>query len=73
MVKTIGTLLGYTMGLWKDRCDTLHGTTDAERKRICHDRVSKQVVNNKKNKEKVSVYFMYLFREDVDEMCKKTT
>ena len=46
--------------------------TATERKRIYHDRVSKLVVNNYTNKERVSVDFMYLFREDVGGMLKKT-
>ena len=34
MVKTIGSLLDLTLGLWKDMCGTLHGATEVRRKRI---------------------------------------
>lgn len=70
MVKTIGSLLDCTLGLWNDRCDTLHGAIDAERKRIHHDRVSKQVVHAYNNKDKMSIDGMSLFKGDVGEMCK---
>ena len=73
MVKTIGSFLDYTMGLWTDRCDILHGATEAEKKQIKHDKVRKQVVKCYDQKEKVSSDFKYLFEEDIDKLCNRPT
>ena len=56
MVKTIVSLLEYTIELWNNRCNTLHGATDAEKKQICHDKVSEQIENKYTYKEKVNAF-----------------
>ena len=73
MVKTIGSLLDFTLGLWTDRCDILHGATEKEKKQIKHDRVRKQVVQCYAQRAKVSNDFKYLFEEDIDKLCNRST
>ena len=71
--KKIGGLLDFTLGLWTDRCDILHGATEAEKKQIKHDKVRKQVVKCYAQREKVSSDFKYLFEEDIDKLCNRPT
>ena len=59
MVKTIGNLLDFTLGLWTDRCDILHGATEKEKKSIKHKRVQDKVEQCYKQKEKVSSDYKY--------------
>ena len=71
--KTIGNLLDFTLGLWTDRCDILHGATEAEKKQIKHDRVRKEVVQCYAQRDRVSRDFTYLFKEDSDKLCNRST
>ena len=73
MVKTIGSLLNFTLGLWTDRCDILHGATKAEKKQIKHNRFRTQVVQRYAHKDKVSNNFKYLFEEDIGKLCSRPT
>ena len=40
---TIKSLLKFTLSLWTDRCDVLHGATEEERKMIRKKRTAKKV------------------------------
>ena len=72
MVKPIGSLLDFTMGLWTDRCNILHGATKAEKK-ITHNWVQTQVARRYANKDKVSNNFKYLFEEDIGKLRSRYT
>ena len=39
VIKTINSLIRFTLGLWKDRCDTLRGDTLVERQQMKRDKV----------------------------------
>ena len=73
MVKAIGSILYYTLGLWKDRYDTLHDATEVDRKRIRCDKAVKQVDNSFISKDKVTIDFLYFFKEGVSALCRMST
>ena len=59
--KTIGSLLSFTLGLWNDRCDTLHGANEAEHKKIQKNNIIQQVVDMYENRRLVREEFQDMF------------
>ena len=45
VAKVIASLLRFTLGLWKDRCDVLHGANLEERNRIKRDKTLGKLKN----------------------------
>ena len=72
MTKTIKALLYFTLVLWNDRYDALHGATKEENKKKKKLKMVEQVVQCYKERDTVHGYFKYLFAKDAGEMCKKS-
>ena len=68
VIKTVGSLLDLTLGLWNIRCDLLHGADEREIKKKlfirlqrCHEEV-----------DSVSEQFHHLFGDTVEDMETKS-
>ena len=63
--------MDFSLGLWNDRCGTMHGVKEEETK-IKKSKIVQQVKNNYKNKDKVSKDVYHLVYEQVGVLCMKT-
>ena len=61
MIKVIGSLLDFSLGLWKNICSTIHGVTEEDKKKILEVKIVKQVKHDYGYKDKVSKDYLYLF------------
>jgi hypothetical protein len=71
--KTIGSFLLHTLGLWNDRCDCMHGATDAENKRIMKSKAVAKVVKMYEEKSNIQEGFEYMFQENIEALCQRST
>ena len=61
------------MGLWNDRCGTMHGVTEQEKRKTLRVKVVHQVRNNYKKRDKVSKDVNHLFKGSLGALCVKST
>ena len=72
-VKTVRSLLNFSLDLWNDRCNTMHGEDGEERKRIAHAKITKRVMKLYVRREDVERQYGYVFREGVDSLITRST
>ena len=65
----VAALVDMSLAAWKNRCDCLHGHTQAEKLQLKRDKVRKRIEWCYQNKRKLPEKFHYLFKVDVEEMC----
>ena len=73
MSKTVGSFIDLTLGLWTERCNILHGENVAEVKQKKKEKMVERVSLRYEAMETVTPAAQYLFKNDVAEMCKKST
>ena len=73
MSKTVGSFIDLTLGLWTERCNILHGADVAEVKHRKKENMVERVRLHYEAMETVTPAAQYLFKNDVAEMCKKST
>ena len=71
--KTIASLLRFTLGLWKDRCDTLHGATLVERQRMKRDKIMDRLKLCYIQRDTIPECYRYIFRDAYETIGKKST
>ena len=60
MFKTVGSLIDFALRLWNERCDSLHGATEAENKTIRKDKIDHtgrvMVLGNGNNTRRIPIF-----------------
>ena len=72
-VKPLGFFLRFSLGLWNDRCDTLHGANEEETRRIKKTRIVEKVERCYSDKDLALPCFWCMFRTTLKKLCKKST
>ena len=73
MTKIIKALLDFTLGLWNERYDALHGAIKEEDKKKKKMKRVEQVVYFYKEKDTIHRNFKYLFAEGARELYKESS
>ena len=66
-------LLDFTLAIWSDRCDTMHGVDGENTKRIIKEKAIKWVGEVYENNAGVEREYEYLFKEGLETLCKRST
>ena len=61
IVKTCGSFLDYSLGLWRDRCGIKYGVTETEKREILKEKVVSQVKMSYVQEDRVSKDFFIFF------------
>ena len=61
-------LLDFSLNLWNDICDTLHGIDEVDAKRLAKDKVVKRVTELYGNTEEIEEEYAHLFEEGKDKL-----
>ena len=69
---TVTSLLDFSLNLWNDRCDTLHGIDEVDAKRLAKDKVVKRVTELYENKEEIGEEYAHLFEEGKDKLIGRS-
>ena len=70
--KTIAALLRFTLGLWTDRCNALHGVDDAANRKKRKQKLMDRIKKCFENTDIVPVEAQYIFKEQYGNLCKRS-
>ena len=70
---TVRSMLDFSLHLWNDRCDTMHGIYEEDAKRIVKNRILGRMVELYERREDIEADYGYLFKEPIDSLCKRST
>ena len=71
MDKTITGLLDFSLGMWSDRCDILHGTINRDDKTKTRQKLTAQIHKCFNCKEDLDPAHHYIFQLNIDELCRR--
>ena len=71
MDKTIIGLLDFSLGMWSDRCDILHGTTNKDDKTKTRQKLTVEICKCYDRKETLDPAHHYIFQVDIDDLCRR--
>ena len=60
--ETVRSMLDFSLHLWNNRCDTMHGIDEEDAKRILKNKITATVVDLYGRKEAIEAEYEYLFR-----------
>ena len=70
---TVTSLIDFSLNLWNDRCDTMHGIDEEDAKRIIKKKITERVVDLYGRREDIETDYGYLFKETIDSISKRST
>ena len=73
VAKVIASLLRFTLGLWNDRCEVLHGANLEERQKIKRDQILGKLTNCFAARETIPECYRYIFKDSYEELGRKST
>ena len=62
-----------TLGMWNDRCDTLHGATLEERQRMKREKLLDKLQKCYDQRDTIPIYYRYIFRDPYEKIGTKST
>ena len=66
-------MLDFSLHLWNDRCDTMHGIDEEDAKRILKHNISAKVAELFGRREAIEAEYGYLFKEPIGSLQQRTT
>ena len=66
-------MLDFSLHLWNDRCDTMHGVDEEDAKRIIKNKITTKVVELYGRRGAIETDYGYLFKESLSSLCKRST
>ena len=70
--QTIKLFLEFTLGMWSEICDALHGATEKETKHKIKNELVQQVRKCFSAQDMYCEEYQYLFDENVDDLCARS-
>ena len=71
--ETVRSMLDFSLHLWNDRCDTMHGIDEEDAKRILKNKITAKVVELYGRRGAIETDYGYLFKELLDSLRKRST
>ena len=71
MVKTIGSLIDLSLGLWNDRCCILHGVDKKMQRQKSKEQLKTQILKCFDNRDMIAKEHRDIFDEDPAELCSR--
>ena len=65
--------MNFSLALWNDRCDSLHGVDEEDAKRILKAKTMVRVKQLVDSKEDIDEAYSHLFKEDIVSLGKRST
>jgi len=72
VTKTVGSFIDFTLGMWKERCDSLHGANETENKVKKKIKILKMVQRCYDEMDNVDKQFQHLYCADYEEISKRS-
>ena len=72
MTKTVGSFIDFTLGMWKEIYDSLHGANETEKKAKKKIKLLKRAQRCYDEMDNIDDQFQHLYCEDYEEMSKRS-
>lgn len=73
MVRTIHSFLNFSLGLWKDRCEVLHGIEHKDKKSKEREKLQQQIQKYYSQRDEVDADHQDIFEIPVDELLRRNS